>query len=83
MRTRCYPSDLTDAQWALVAPHIPAAKYRPVLRSRGASKCIMLPLGEPVPGAQTEGVDRVRHCWIPYYESSQSRVSRNGTGIAP
>jgi len=26
MRTRCYPSDLTDAQWALVAPHIPAAK---------------------------------------------------------
>jgi hypothetical protein len=26
MRTRHYPSDLTDAQWALVAPHIPAAK---------------------------------------------------------
>jgi transposase len=26
MRTRCYPSDLTDAQWALVAPHIPAPK---------------------------------------------------------
>ena len=26
MRTRCYPSNLTDAQWALVAPHIPAAK---------------------------------------------------------
>jgi putative transposase len=26
MRTRCYPSDLTDAQWALVASHIPAAK---------------------------------------------------------
>jgi putative transposase len=24
MRTRCYPSDLTDAQWALVIPHIPA-----------------------------------------------------------
>jgi transposase len=27
MRTRCYPSDLTDTQWALVAPHIPAAKF--------------------------------------------------------
>ena len=26
MRTRSYPTDLTDAQWALVAPHIPAAK---------------------------------------------------------
>jgi putative transposase len=26
MRTRHYPSDLTDAQWALVAPHIPEAK---------------------------------------------------------
>jgi putative transposase len=26
MRTRCYPSDLTDAQWALVVQHIPAAK---------------------------------------------------------
>ena len=26
MRARCYPSDLTDARWALVAPHIPAAK---------------------------------------------------------
>jgi hypothetical protein len=26
MRTRCYPSDLTDARSALVAPHIPAAK---------------------------------------------------------
>jgi putative transposase len=26
MRTRYYPSDLTDAQWALVAPHIPSAK---------------------------------------------------------
>lgn len=26
MRTRRYPSDLTDAQWAVVAPHIPAAK---------------------------------------------------------
>ena len=26
MRTQHYPSDLTDAQWALVAPHIPVAK---------------------------------------------------------
>jgi hypothetical protein len=26
MRNRYYPSDLTDARWALVAPHIPAAK---------------------------------------------------------
>jgi putative transposase len=26
MRTRRYPSDLTDAQWALVAPHVPPAK---------------------------------------------------------
>jgi putative transposase len=26
MRYRRYPSDLTDAQWALVAPHIPSAK---------------------------------------------------------
>ena len=26
MRTRCYLSDLTDAQWALVAPNIRAAK---------------------------------------------------------
>jgi len=26
MRTRRYPSDLTGAQWALVAPHIPPAK---------------------------------------------------------
>jgi putative transposase len=26
MRTRSYAADLTDAQWALVAPHIPAAK---------------------------------------------------------
>jgi len=25
MRTRHYPSDLTDAQWALIEPHIPAA----------------------------------------------------------
>ena len=31
MRTRCYPSDLSDAQWALVAPYIPSGKpgYRP------------------------------------------------------
>src|ERR1700722_11013563 len=27
MRSRCYPSDLTDAQWALVGPHIPSAKF--------------------------------------------------------
>jgi transposase len=26
MRYRRYPSDLTDAQWALVASHIPSAK---------------------------------------------------------
>ena len=26
MRARRYPSDLNDAQWALVAPHIPSAK---------------------------------------------------------
>jgi putative transposase len=26
MRLVAYPSDLTDGQWALVAPHIPAAK---------------------------------------------------------
>ena len=26
MRSRCYPSDLTDAQWALVGPHIQSAK---------------------------------------------------------
>src|SRR5215472_3375454 len=25
MRTHHYPSDLTDAQWALIAPHIPAS----------------------------------------------------------
>src|SRR4051812_31599250 len=25
MRTHHYPSDLTDAQWALIAPHLPAA----------------------------------------------------------
>ena len=27
MRSRYYPSDLTDAQWALVGPHIPSAKF--------------------------------------------------------
>ncbi len=27
MRSPCYPSDLTDAQWALVGPHIPSAKF--------------------------------------------------------
>src|SRR5579859_8102402 len=27
MRSRCYPSDLTDEQWALVGPYIPAAKF--------------------------------------------------------
>ena len=27
MRSRCYPSDLTDAQWALAGPHIPSAKF--------------------------------------------------------
>jgi putative transposase len=27
IRSRYYPSDLTDAQWALVAPHIPPAKF--------------------------------------------------------
>jgi putative transposase len=26
MRARCYPSDLSDAQWALVSPCIPPAK---------------------------------------------------------
>jgi putative transposase len=26
MRSRCYPSDLSDSQWTLVAPHIPSAK---------------------------------------------------------
>lgn len=26
MSRKAYPSDLTDAQWALIAPHIPAAK---------------------------------------------------------
>jgi transposase len=25
METHHYPSDLTDAQWALIEPHIPAA----------------------------------------------------------
>jgi transposase len=29
MRTWYYPSDLTDAQWAQVAPHIPAANSGP------------------------------------------------------
>ena len=27
MRSPYYPSDLTDAQWALVGPHIPSAKF--------------------------------------------------------
>ena len=26
MRTQCYPTDLTDAQWAILTPQIPAAK---------------------------------------------------------
>src|ERR671926_508426 len=26
MRTRCYPTDLTDEQWAVVEPLLPAAK---------------------------------------------------------
>jgi len=26
MQSRCYPSDLSDSQWTLVAPHIPSAK---------------------------------------------------------
>ena len=33
MRYQRYPSDLTDAQWALVAPHIPSAKCGGRLRT--------------------------------------------------
>src|SRR5215218_465896 len=32
MRTQSYPSDVTDAQWALVEPHLPAG--RPGARPR-------------------------------------------------
>jgi hypothetical protein len=27
MQSRCFPSNPTDAQWALMRPHIPSAKF--------------------------------------------------------
>ena len=37
MRSRCYASDLTDAQWALVGPHIRSAKSSAVVRVQRTS----------------------------------------------
>ncbi|MEV4731834.1 transposase [Saccharopolyspora sp. NPDC049426] len=38
-RSRCYPSDITDAQWALIEPLLPTPDWLAGRGGRGAKHC--------------------------------------------
>jgi Transposase and inactivated derivatives len=73
-----YPTDLTDAEWALVAPHIRAAKRggRPrTTNMREVTNAILYILGTGVSGALCQRISR--------REPQSSSISICGNGMAP